>query len=136
MADETYSYSPDGEQFWGHYESREAAIEAGFITYEHNHIYTGINGKVGPFTPRVADEVVDQLQEAADELCGEASQGFLTTVSVAQLDRLEAAIQKTVNDWVAAEGFTPTFFVVHHVREHDREPHAAVQTAYNAGTAA
>lgn len=123
----TFSYSSDGEYFYGHTATREAAINDGFATFDNDKIFTARNVEYDPVDviPRFGAQLVANMKEHALEECGESAEDFLCDLTVGQYDRLGAVIRAAVDIWLGAEGLRRKFFAVKDVETHDRKDAAA-----------
>lgn len=117
---EQYSYSIDGENYSGFFDSREEAMLEAFASFEdYDIIFTGRN-----FTPSrhvCADSVIEQVAVRTTEEAGDWADGYLCRVSKEATEELEQALQKVWDDWEAKHGFDPDWYNVTDVQEHRRK---------------
>lgn len=116
---DTFSHSHDGERFNGHFASREAALEELRAADVRGTVFTAKNEAAGPYKlHRLGERVIEEIQEAAFEQCGEIGEDYLSTVSVGKIDRLDDALNAVIAQWIETEGLKPKFFHVVDVQQH------------------
>lgn len=117
-----WCYSTDGELFTGGYESRKEAIKDGLeevLLYGEEDLFIGVESPVDVSTFVLCDQVIEELQENAMELCGEVAEDYLGGVSPRDKDILDEMLTETVEKWMTATNNRPTF---HHVVDEEKLP--------------
>jgi hypothetical protein len=117
---EHYSFSIDGENYSGFYDSREEAILDAFASFEDREIiHTGRN--VVPDRRVCADSVIEQVALHTTEESGDWSDGYLCGVSKEATQELEEELQKVWDKWEKKHQLEPTWYNVTDAQEHQRE---------------
>ena len=108
------------------YDSIEEALEAAKLDVknadEFKDAKTVYIGRVYRFVPEIEPwNVIERLQDDADDEAYEASEDYLQDVSDEEANRLEAMLTETFNKWAKETGNEPNFFVVKDVKEYSLE---------------
>lgn len=115
----TYSWSTNGENYTGEFETRELALaHARENNPEHKELFTGENHKKSASDFVNVSNYLEDMQVAADDVCGEASEDWLPSWKD-QLDKQEelaAIIAKFVD-----ETWPVRFWLVENQVKHDLE---------------
>ena len=122
-----YSYSFNEENFYGPFESREAALAEAmseltcqdhFDPEQAEHfVYTGMDEPHTPTLPGV-EWLVENLQEMAYDAIGEAAEDWLEDVTNEEEEDLQDMVMEAVNKWLEKHKKQPTFFTVTEVETH------------------
>lgn len=73
-------------------------------------------GEVVPHEPCLfADYVIEELQERAQDAAGEAADGWLDDVTVADKKALEDALQVVLRGWMKRTGNEPRFYMIENI---------------------
>lgn len=116
-----YSYSTDGEQFYGSHDTKEEAIEEGSAdSIDGEDIYIGeaVEKTIGAyFTDSHVDSLLESIAEIAGEECGEATEGWLYKLPKEELNNLKGQIQAVLEEWATQSGYQPNFYHVENVEQ-------------------
>lgn len=111
----------------GGFESIEDALKD--ATNEANHEYYQNHKEEKPtrcfigeqieFKPKIdADDIIDRLQDSADDFSGEYADDYLTTVTDEEKTDLEKALQKAFDEWELKTKNKATFFNIEDSKEY------------------
>lgn len=112
-----YSYSSNGETYYGDFKTREAAIEAA-KTEKLKRYWTGRHR-----APEInlyclsATSVIEDIVNQDDFLIAAADNWPHATKE--QQDELTNALQRTFRNWMTQHGLAPAFWLVTDVIEHN-----------------
>ena len=114
MRNGQWTWNTSDEGIWQHnyFESKEEALEDAKINVEEEieGVYVG---QVKEFAPHVsAYSIIDQLQEDACELCGEASDYYLNKISSEQEQELTDMMTSAFNVWSEKYNHDPSFYSI------------------------
>lgn len=129
---EKFCFSTDKEGYEGEFETREAAILAAIEQEnleEGRLVWTAVVVPVDllRLIPR-ASYLIEQMEEAAFEEVGEASEGWLDTVSKEDKDDLHKRVAEAVQGWLdAAPSRAIHFWGVEKVQDHSITPELIAQ---------
>lgn len=115
-----YSYSRDGEMFYGGFETREEAIKEGNVDSDGEDIYIGeaVMKTIGKYlTDSHIRNLLESIAENAGEECGEATDGWLYKLSKEELNNLKGQIQAVLEEWATQSGYQPKFYHVENVEQ-------------------
>lgn len=118
MSEREWCYSFNGENFEGHFATKEDAIgEAKECITEDDGsvIYVGQVKEVTVGVP--VDWLLDQLGEQACEQAGEYAQDFLSYVNREHQFELEEQLNKVLLTWMKKNNYEPNFWSVDNVEE-------------------
>ena len=121
----SYSFYEDIE-YSSEYDSVEEALEAAKLDAKNDEEFrdatTVYIGRVYKFVPEIdAWNIIERLQDDADDEAYEASEDYLQDVSDEEANKLEAMLTETFNKWARETGNEPNFFVVKDVKEYSLE---------------
>ena len=119
---DTFSYSPTGENYYGQFATREAAIEAARaeVGSGQSRFWTGRNR-----APEInlyclsAETVIEDIVNQEDFQIDAADNWPNATKE--QQDELTGMLQRTFRDWMARHGLAPTYWLVEDVQEHSAD---------------
>ncbi len=103
------------------YEKKEEAIEAApheFDLEADDVFFVGQKKLYRPDDLAIADMVVEQLGEAAYEMCDHWAEDW-PDVAPEQIKELDAALNKVMRAWLHKNGLLPNFFTVTAVERHE-----------------
>ncbi len=119
-----YCFSTDGENYTlavGCTSHEEALAECihGYDPEPGTGVRTGLcdTPTISHFND-LAEDLLDRLQERAQEDSGDHAESWLKNVTAVQCAELDAALDTTLEEWASRHGKQPTFFKVEQVREH------------------
>jgi hypothetical protein len=116
----TYSWSRNEESFTGDFETREAALaDAQENNPERSVFWTGENHKKSAIDFVDVGNLFEDMQMAADDVAGEASEDWLPSwrVQTEKQNELAEIIAKFVD-----ENWPAKFFSVDEIQKHEVEP--------------
>lgn len=119
----TYAYSLDRESFYGVFNSRQEAFEAGCAAVDRlnaavTEIYVGQRVAGDPQANLHAWEVIKSMRQRARERAGEDAISYLAHVSESQANDLDGAIEAVILRWLGNYKLAPTFFRIEAISEH------------------
>lgn len=116
-----YSYSTNGEEFYGSYDTREEAIEEGSAdSVDGEDIYIGEANKktIGEYLNNYhINSLLESIAESAGEECGEVTEGWLYKLPKEELVNLRGQLQAALEAWATQSGYQPTFWHIENVEQ-------------------
>lgn len=110
----TYSYSINGENFYGEFKTlEEAALEAFSCDPSRDAVWVGEVNKPTAHEFVSGDRIIEDVMNFAADECGECSGDWL--YDLARNKEKAAELKKIVGDWIHAND-PPTFWTVEHER--------------------
>lgn len=142
---EEYCYSTDGKLFYGREKSILDALHEGFDDPDQESVDIG-RGKAVTIDLLIfdhsAERILEDIQEQAEELCGEVASDWLPSRPYARrfkegsperekaerdlaeykkdLGELTEALRLTVDKWLTDKGLQPTFYTVENIKTYSR----------------
>jgi hypothetical protein len=121
-----WSFKESGTYNGGFESIKEALKDA---TFEANHAYYENHKDEKPtrcfigeqidFKPKIdADDIIDRLQDSADDFSSEYSDDYLTNVTNDEKLELEKALQKAFDEWETKTKNKATFFSIEDSKEY------------------
>lgn len=105
-----YGYSFDRERFNGAFATREQAVEAGLHAAEARSgvveaVFVGKRVPLNPQADHHADDVARSMRRRMAATTGDGA--YLTGANEHVLADLDAALERTIVDWLGRHGLTP-----------------------------
>jgi hypothetical protein len=120
MSEQEFSYSHDGEQYHGEFDSREAALAEAVecASSRVTKVYTGVNVPldISEFSGGHGDTLIEDIGEQIYELVGEVNDGLDASREAAK--ELDERIAAVIEAWAAEFGVMPICWTVTDVVEH------------------
>ncbi len=118
---ESFCHSTNEEYFNGNCASREEAVRECVAENDLEvgaTVFTAQSVAFAPEDHACASDIVDRLQEAAQEHAGEAADGWLYQLTAEQEQDLERRVGIAIVGWLSANNLHPTFWGVVQVEKH------------------
>lgn len=112
IADQSYSYSIDGEHYVGEYNTKEDVIKAALMEGEEFSI--GENYKFVPSLPDASDIIADITYEAEDD-SGGVVDDYLNDVTAEEIQLLDKMMREAFNNWLKQTNHEPNFFIAEEI---------------------
>lgn len=104
-----YAYTKNEETYYGPFKSiEEAIVESGADVGED--VMIGIARDVHPYIDALP--LLDQLECDMSEECGEAAEGWISTITREERQELEDMLNRALKRWMKKTNNTPSFFGV------------------------
>ena len=118
-----FSYSLNGEDFVGNFDSREAAQSAGAIAARRAEdspttFFVARVVKVDSKAAGHARAVLSHMAARAREEAGDAANRYLANLTPAQINDLDTDLEKTITAWLDKYHLTPDFYRVEAISQH------------------
>ena len=118
-----FTYSLNGSEYTGSFDNRAAAVAAAVEAARRadpapSTVYVARALAPDTMASGHARAVLAHMTARAREQSADGSAGYLTNVSKAQLEELDAAIENSVLGWLAKHELLPTYFRVESISEH------------------
>lgn len=132
-----YAFSLNGENWSGAFANREEALKAAIqkcsgAADPPGTVYVGeiFGGEV--FADHFGKVIVDEMRARARTRGAEGDGRYLRDLSVAQMDALDAQIERTVVGWLQKNDLMPQSFKVEAISEHSTPvPHRGLGRSNN-----
>ena len=122
---DNYAYSFDNERYYEQCDSIDEALEAAKLDAKNADEFnakTVYIGRVYRFVPEIEPwNVIERLQDDADDDADEAAEDYLQYVSDDEANKLGKMLTETFNKWAKETNNEPGFFVVKDVVEYSLE---------------
>ncbi len=113
-----YCYSLNQEEFYGDFDTKEAAIEQGKEEALEEGQHEFFIGVCEEYTPSVsAWQVIESIQEDAYDKHGEYSQAYLDDVSNEHKEELQDKLNEVLSKWIEEHNYIPDFWGVKDVEK-------------------
>jgi hypothetical protein len=118
-----YVYSFDRETFIGSFPTRDAAYQAAVVKASGmentpTEIFVGERIQGDPQTSGHARAILKEMTRRARATAGEQAYSFLRQVTEQEEADLDAALERTITEWLARHERLPTFFRVKGISEY------------------
>ena len=121
----SYSFYEDFD-YSGEYDSVEEALAAARADAKNDDEFKNAKtvyiGRVYRFVPEIEPwNVIERLQDDADDEADEAAEDYLHYVSDDEANKLGQMLTETFSKWARETGNEPNFFVIKDVKEYSLE---------------
>jgi hypothetical protein len=119
----TFAFSLDHENFQGVFNTRQEAAEAGFAQASRSglpitEVYVGQRVAGDSHADLQAWSVIKSMRERARAAMGDAAATYLASVTAAQAEDLDRALEATINRWLQNSKLGPAFYKIEGISEH------------------
>lgn len=120
MSGKEYSWSVDGERFYGEFDiPEEAILDAREQNKNVDFIFVGENV---PFNPQIdGDDIIERIRQNAYDEVGDIAEIYLSEVSEKKISKLSDMLTDTFNIWAEETGNKVNIWSVENVKEYECE---------------